>query len=142
MEETKKQAEKFISYVSVHAGKNVFGLSGDLGAGKTLFTKCVAELLGIDAHVTSPTFVIQKRYPIRREGFPYKTLIHIDAYRLESAHELEVLDWKELSSDPSNLILIEWPEKVAEALPQDAPIIRFSFVSEHVRSIEFPAMMA
>lgn len=145
--ETEKIAESFVKYFTLSkAGLNTFGLSGDLGSGKTTFTKSVAKLLCIQEHVTSPTFVIQKIYPLDSQvvpaDFPFKKLIHIDAYRLENAHELAVLDFKKDTEDPSSLILIEWPERIIEALPKDAPIIRFSFVSEHVRTIEFPDMMA
>ncbi len=143
--DTRKLAELFVGYVRSQPAANVFGFSGDLGSGKTAFTKCVAELLGIPDHITSPTFVIEKRYPIDPAAaggnFPFKLLIHIDAYRIESADELGPLGFEEDTKDPSHLILVEWPERVIEALPESAPIIRFSFVSEHVRTIEFPDMM-
>ena len=145
--DTEKLAESFVNHLSVYdGGANIFGFSGDLGSGKTTFTKSVAKLLGIQEHVTSPTFFIQKIYPIDPQvvpaEFPFKKLIHIDAYRLENAHELEVLDFKKDAEDKNNLILIEWPERIIEALPVSTPIIRFLFVSEHVRTIEFPDMMA
>lgn len=141
LEETAAFAAKFIDFVSKNSSHTVFGFSGDLGSGKTAFTQCVARELGVTTHVTSPTFVIQKKYPIAREGFPFKTLIHIDAYRLESGKELETLGFKREMEDLSNLIIIEWPEKVSDIMPSDAPILQFSFVSEDVRTIDFPAMM-
>jgi len=67
-------------------------LSGDLGSGKTAFTKAVAAALGINEMVTSPTYVIEKIYQIAKFGdriSRWGRLIHIDAYRLESARELE-----------------------------------------------------
>ncbi len=140
LEETRSLAERFV-HVLRSMPSNVIGFSGDLGSGKTAFTKCVAEILGITNHVTSPTFVIQKKYPVDKEGFPFKTLVHIDAYRLESGAELSAMKFKEEASDPANLILIEWPEKVIDMLPKETPIVRFSFISEHVRTIEFPDMM-
>ncbi len=143
--DTRKLAELFVSYLKSDSSSNVFGLLGDLGSGKTAFTKCVAELLGISDHVTSPTFVIEKRYPIdpltAGAGLPFKTLIHIDAYRIESADELGPIGFKDDAEDPMHLILVEWPERVLEALPESTPVIRFSFVSEYVRTIEFPDMM-
>ena len=93
-----------------HAG--IILLSGDLGAGKTAFTKELATCLHVREEITSPTFVIQKEYDIRDEESPFKKLIHIDAYRLERKEELEYLGWNELIQNPENLILIEWPEKV------------------------------
>ena len=65
----------------------------------------------------------------------YKRLIHIDAYRLEGAHQLEVLGWKEIVADPSNLILIEWPEMVEGAIPQRAIKIKLGWISETERDI-------
>ena len=141
LEETAELAKHFVDFVSQNPIHSVFGFSGDLGSGKTAFTQCVARELGITGHITSPTFVIQKKYPIDRDGFPFKTLIHIDAYRLENGKELLTLDFKHEFEDSSNLILIEWPEKVADVLPAETPILNFSFISEHVRSVEFPAMM-
>lgn len=138
LEDTRKIAALFVDYLS-SSPSNVFGFSGDLGSGKTTFTQCVAELLGVSGYVTSPTFVIEKIYPIDFAGF--KKLVHIDAYRIENAAELDVLGWEYAVSDKSNLILVEWPERVLESMPPEAPILRFSFVSEHVRTIEFPAMM-
>lgn len=146
LEETQVLAAKFVKFLSAAGADgchphNVFGFSGDLGSGKTAFTKSIAKELGVTEHVTSPTFVIQKRYPIDRPGFPFKTLIHIDAYRLESAHELEVLRFQEEARDPANLILIEWPEKVADILPEDLLTLTFSFVDEQARTIQFPDIM-
>lgn len=89
-------------------------LQGDLGAGKTTFTKAVAQALAIEEEVTSPTFVILKRYPIQNMGdtFPFADLIHVDAYRLKSFLELENIKFREYLNNPKNLILLEWPEMV------------------------------
>ena len=82
----------------------------------------MAKALGVTETVTSPTFVIEKIYPLT--GQKFQQLIHIDAYRLKEAHELEVLGWKELLADSGNLILLEWPERVAELIPEDAITVR------------------
>ena len=103
-------------------------LSGDLGAGKTTFAQGVARGLGVDETVTSPTFVIEKIYGLT--GQKFARFVHVDAYRLESAHELEVLGWREIAHDPSNLIVVEWPEKVAELIPKDATMVRFDIDGE------------
>jgi len=97
------------------SGATIVALSGDLGAGKTTFVQGVAKALGLETQITSPTFVIEKIYTL--EGQQFKRLIHIDAYRLKEAHELEVLGWNEIANNSENLILIEWPEKVAGLLP-------------------------
>ncbi|MHB1086637.1 MAG: tRNA (adenosine(37)-N6)-threonylcarbamoyltransferase complex ATPase subunit type 1 TsaE [Minisyncoccota bacterium] len=105
----------------------VVTLSGELGAGKTTFAQGVALTLGVTETVQSPTFVLEKIYAL--EGSPpaggFTHLVHIDAYRFKSAHELRVLGWEELAREPGNLILIEWPERVAECMPQDAIRLRF-----------------
>lgn len=116
-------------------GAVVLALTGALGAGKTTFTKAFAEACGVPGSVTSPTFVIEKRYALTNKSFDL--LVHIDAYRLESANELEVLGFRKLLTDSSNLILLEWPEKVAEIIPQTARWIRFAHVSESERAITY-----
>lgn len=110
----------------------IITLSGELGAGKTTFVQGIARALGVEENVTSPTFVIEKVYELT--GQKWKHLIHIDAYRLKSAHELEVLGWHEIAQEPGNLIVIEWPERVAALIPADA--IRITFTgSGDIRNI-------
>jgi tRNA threonylcarbamoyladenosine biosynthesis protein TsaE len=101
----------------------VLALSGELGAGKTTFAQGIARTLGVEENVTSPTFVIEKIYQLENQKF--SRLIHIDAYRLNDPHELEVLGWRDIIIDPTNLIVIEWPERVAALIPPEA--IRISF---------------
>ncbi len=117
LEETQKIADDFIKNISPKSDTAfVVGLSGNLGAGKTAFTKCIAKSLGVEETVTSPTFVIEKIYELENQKFSH--LIHIDAYRLESGEELLNLGWQRIISDPKNLILIEWPEKVSSVMPE------------------------
>jgi tRNA threonylcarbamoyladenosine biosynthesis protein TsaE len=97
-------------------------LSGELGAGKTTFTQALARALGVEEAVASPTFVIEKIYRLTRQK--WQRLIHIDAYRLRFAKELAVLGWEELMKDPGDLIVLEWPEKVPELIPDDAVKVR------------------
>ncbi len=134
IDEMYARAADFTRTLHPNSTATVIGLTGDLGAGKTTFAQGVARALGITDPVTSPTFVIEKIY--RLENQPFKQLIHIDAYRLQSAHELRVLGFEEIVRDPSNLILIEWPEKVKEALPNDTQTTNFRFVDEKTREIE------
>ncbi len=90
----------------------IVALSGDLGAGKTAFTKKCAEYFHVADTITSPTFVIQKEYEIKQHTF-LKKMIHIDAYRLEGAAELEYLGWKDNINRSENIIFIEWPTQVS-----------------------------
>lgn len=105
----------------------VIALIGNLGAGKTTFVQKFAKALGISETVTSPTFVILKKYG---------TFIHVDAYRITST-ELLALGFRELVGDPRNVIVIEWADRVMDTLPKDAMIIKFEHVSATKRKISF-----
>ncbi|TAN36520.1 tRNA (adenosine(37)-N6)-threonylcarbamoyltransferase complex ATPase subunit type 1 TsaE [Patescibacteria group bacterium] len=141
LEELRAVADSVLrSFIEMPQKSNatVVGLSGDLGAGKTAFTKCVASILGINEVVTSPTFVLEKGYAIPRGsllGERFTKLIHIDAYRLESEKEMQALEWEALLLDEHNLIFIEWPEQVKGVLPKDIIMISFQYVDEGVRSV-------
>ena len=117
-EELRACAAQFARELRCGEAATLVALSGALGAGKTTFVQGVAAALGIGETVTSPTFVIEKVYEL--DGQKWERLIHIDAYRLKNAHELEVLGWREIIADPANLILLEWPERVPELIPRDA----------------------
>jgi tRNA threonylcarbamoyladenosine biosynthesis protein TsaE len=136
IQETKDIAEKIISAIllnkSPRRGAMVVGLSGDLGAGKTTLVKAIAKLLGIKDKLSSPTFVIMKRYPLKKcEG--YENFFHLDAYRLEKRGDLENLEWKEIIQDPKNLVFIEWPENVKGAIPDGTIYIQISHRGEKER---------
>ncbi len=126
LSDTEKFAESLLSLLpSQGDNATVIGLYGNLGSGKTTFMKFFAKKLLVKEVIQSPTFVIMKSFDIDYKGF--KKLIHIDAYRLESTKELENLGWKELIEDKSNIICIEWPEKVAEVMPSHI-MLRFEYV--------------
>jgi len=129
-------AQSFInSFVPRKEGATLVCLKGDLGAGKTAFTKAAGKALGVMEHITSPTFVLMKRFMIHESGF--RNLIHIDAYRLEKGEQLKKLGWEQLLSDPGNLILLEWPERVFDILPPDALTLNFEFIDEQTRKIYY-----
>ncbi len=109
----------------------IVGLYGNLGAGKTTFTQAVAREMGVVDIVNSPTFVIEKLYETKHSHFI--RLIHIDAYRLANASELQNLNFEALVENKHNLIIIEWPENVKEILPQDHQRIYCEFVDETTR---------
>lgn len=134
-------ASDFLQKIAPANGARVLCLKGDLGAGKTAFVKSVAKALGITEHVTSPTFVIQKTYPIsatsQMPSSIFHSLVHIDAYRLESGDELVKLNWAETCADKGNLIMLEWPERVQDILPKDVTTLNFKFIDETTREIDF-----
>lgn len=137
LEETQKIANDLVTNILDLTGQEekavVVGLYGNLGAGKTTFTQCIAKTLGVEETVTSPTFVIEKIYELTGQKFTH--LIHIDAYRIEKSDELLHLGWQDIISDPHNLILIEWPERVADIMPEHIRV-NFSHISEGSREIE------
>lgn len=140
LEDTKKIAEEIALNLKFNEeGATVVGLYGDLGAGKTTFMKYFAKHFGVEEEVQSPTFIIMRIFEIPKEAqdekCKAKKLVHIDAYRLESGAELLNLGWNELIAHPSNLICIEWPEKVGEILPPHI-MLRFEHSeSENERKI-------
>ena len=135
LKETEAIAKKFLDSLKQGGEATVVGLRGNLGSGKTTFVQCVAKILGVHESVTSPTFVLVKTYPLNAKR--YTLLIHIDAYRLERGEELLKLGWNDLAKNPDNLILLEWPERVADILPQkNYTEISFEFVDDVTRKIE------
>ena len=126
-------AADFVASLKQGDGATVLGFRGDLGAGKTTFTKAVAAALGVTDTITSPTFVIMKHYETAHPQFA--KLTHIDAYRLENGDDLRPLKFSELLHDKDRLIIIEWPEKVADALPANIRFIDFNVATEDTRKI-------
>lgn len=140
--ETAETAKSFLKFLEKNKEKKatIVGLFGDLGSGKTVFVKGVAEALGLKQTVSSPTFVIEKIYKLddyELDIQKFKYLIHIDAYRLNNGEELSNLGWEEISSNHKNLIFIEWPENVKEVLPNNIKKIHFRFVDDKTREIKY-----
>lgn len=80
---------------------DLLALNGELGAGKTTFTRGIGAALGVRGAVTSPTFVLARTHPSASGGAP---LVHVDAYRLSSALELDDLD----IDYPASVVVVEW----------------------------------
>lgn len=102
-------------------GGEVLGLIGDLGAGKTVFSRGLAKGLGIKKKITSPTFVLMRVYPVKKKRI--KFFVHIDAYRIKSARDLEAIGAKEYFGRPDAITVIEWPDKIKKILPKKSKII-------------------
>jgi tRNA threonylcarbamoyladenosine biosynthesis protein TsaE len=142
-EEIKKISEKLLDKISKtkKRGKaKILALSGDLGSGKTTITGEIGRHLGIKSRIISPTFVIMKIYEINKSSKYYlffKKLIHIDAYRFDEADEILKIGWQELQKDKNNLIIVEWPEKIAKHLDNDTYFAKLEHVDEDTRKIEF-----
>lgn len=134
LEETSGIAKLFLDFGSSESGATVVAFFGDLGAGKTTFIQALAKEMEIDEPTTSPTFVIQKSYKAKKY---FDTLIHIDAYRLESGEELSKLRFEETLKLPNALICIEWPDNVKSILPENTKRIICKFIDETTHSYEF-----
>ncbi len=136
LSDTKQIAEEYLKQLPHgQTVAPVIGLRGDLGTGKTAFVQQIANILGITEAITSPTFVIEKIYKL--DNPHYTHLIHIDAYRLEREQEILSLGWNEIIADPKNLIMIEWPEKVAGVMPEYTKYINFTFINDTTRDISY-----
>lgn len=110
--ETKTIASRLAKETKNH----IFAITGDLGAGKTIFSQGFAKGLGITEKIISPTFVLIRQHKIPRSP---KTFYHIDLYRLDQIETIDQLGLEEIWSDPNNIVLIEWAEKLKE-LPKDS----------------------
>ena len=111
----------------------ILALYGELGGGKTTFLQGFAKGLGIKERILSPTFVIFKKFKIQ---YPFFDLFyHIDCYRLKNSKDLLGLGFGEFSSNPKNIIAIEWAEIIEDALPKNKISIHFKIEDEKRRII-------
>ena len=153
--ETREVAAKFAWQILRHKpGKNsvVLGLKGDLGAGKTTFLQGFARGLGIKEKILSPTFIIMKTFQIpaiKTKNHPYqkirssvfsgrgkfKCFYHFDCYRLNNPEEILDLGFKEIISNPENIVAIEWPEKISTILPRNIISIQLEHGAENQRTL-------
>lgn len=117
------------------SGATVFALYGDLGSGKTTFVQSAAKEFGLEDEITSPTFVILKKYNLANKSF--EKFIHVDTYRIDEDKELSTLGFEEDLNNPKNIIFIEWADRVENLLPEGAHKIGFKFIDENTREIEY-----
>jgi tRNA threonylcarbamoyladenosine biosynthesis protein TsaE len=108
---------------------DVILLSGELGAGKTLFVQGIARGLGYDGQVSSKSFVIMGEYQGREK------LYHADLYRLEDPEQVEELALGELTED--GVLAVEWPERGDWAIPAEDLLVSFEVTGEDARRLTF-----
>jgi len=111
----------------------VIALEGELGSGKTTFLQGFAKGLGIKDKILSPTFVILKNFQLSTSNFQH--FYHIDCYRIKKPEELLALGFKEIISNPQNIVAIEWAEKMTKLLPKESIILDFKIKEEKEREI-------
>ena len=138
-EDIEKEARLFVERcISRKARALIVTLSGELGAGKTAFVQAIAKVFGVLDTVTSPTFVVEKVYELPTDtARGFARLVHIDAYRLTGSKELEMLGWQELIAESSNLIFLEWPERVLELIPSDAIRTELKHLENETHSLSY-----
>lgn len=112
----------------------VLALQGPLGAGKTTFIQGFAQGLGIKDRLISPTFVLMRQYTLPKST--YGKLFHLDLYRLDSLQQIKNLGIEEVLSNPQNIVLIEWAEKIAKVLPKKTVWIKLKPLSYEEREID------
>ena len=110
---------------------SVLALSGDLGAGKTTFVQGLAQGLGIDVPIQSPTFVYLNCYEGRLP------LFHFDLYRMKGADDFFALGFDEYF-EVGGVCAIEWPERILSRLPENVWFLSFSY-HENGRKLSFIA---
>lgn len=125
LNETIAFANKLSKFIE---GNFIITLEGDLGAGKTTFTKALGKAIGISQTINSPTFTILKQYP---------NLNHVDAYRLEGLHQ--ELGFEEIF-DEDKLCVIEWAKFIEEFIPKERLSIYIHYVDEEKRIFEINAV--
>lgn len=109
---------------------DVITLEGDLGAGKTTFTRfLIQSLLGPETEVPSPTYTLVQTYDL-----PQGTLWHFDLYRLNDPEEIWELGFEEAES--TGIMIIEWPDRLGPNLPKKHIAIRIQMGEDDVRIVE------
>ena len=103
-------------------GGDIIILKGELGAGKTAFTKGIAEGLGVKNEVTSPTFTLMSVYQVPNHE-TIKEMVHVDTYRLNTFEEILEIGIEEYLGKQDTLMIIEWPEKVDKLLDNKKLIV-------------------
>jgi len=141
-----KLVKKILNSKRLMLNATVVALRGDLGAGKTTFTQGFMKALGVKQRVTSPTFLIVRKYEIStplagqtlRKGSPhFHHAYHFDLYRIQKPKEILDLGFKDIISDPHNILLIEWPERIKKILPKNTIWINFEHgKNEKERSVK------
>lgn len=108
-------------------------LYGELGSGKTTFTKGLAKGLGVVTRIISPTFILHRSHHIDSNLF--KTLNHVDLYRLNDKN-IKSFDLENLLEDRNSVTVIEWPEVIEKTISKKAWKVKFAY-EEEARKVKF-----
>ncbi len=105
---------------------DVLALQGNLGAGKTAFARALLRRLGVKGEVPSPTFTLVQTYDTA--DF---IVHHFDLYRLKSESEVEEIGWDDACTE--GVVIVEWPERCADRLPDNYLLLQFTMNTEGQR---------
>lgn len=114
---------------------DVIAFSAELAGGKTTLIKAIVAHMGYAGAVSSPTFTIERRYPVSYDGI--EEVIHLDFYRL-GGKDLTHIDWSEYLEQPQKLVLVEWPERAESYLPPHTKTITIEVLDEKTRRLQLP----
>ncbi len=128
-EQTQKIAQELASNLQ---GGEILCFSGELGAGKTTFIQGLAKGLEIKENLTSPTFVIFKKYQAKNNLEFY----HFDLYRIQDPQEILDLGFTEIINNKKNITAIEWSEKIKDQIPlKNVIYIKLEYLDKDQRKI-------
>lgn len=131
-----KETEKLGEKLAKRLSERIFALIGELGSGKTTFVKGFAKGLGIKKRIISPSFVFIRQYKIQSSIINHQSfLYHVDLYRLEKPSDAKGLGLEEIWSNPDNMVIIEWAEKIKRLLPKKRIEIYFEYLGKNQRKI-------
>ena len=135
-------AKKFLEKALKEAQENaplIFYLEGELGAGKTHFVKGLAEGLGIMDNITSPTFVLIKKYVISSsdaaQGAGKSVFFHIDCYRMYDSEDARQIGLDKILENPRAIVAVEWAERIADIVPKPHWKLTFQHIDGKTRKI-------
>ncbi|MCK5844508.1 MAG: tRNA (adenosine(37)-N6)-threonylcarbamoyltransferase complex ATPase subunit type 1 TsaE [Victivallales bacterium] len=115
---------------------DIYALKGELGAGKTVFSRGFARALGVVEPVCSPTFTIVQEYSVTRlDKSSLKRLYHMDVYRIQDSSAAFAFGIEDFLNDEDAIKLIEWPERIEDILPTETVRIEIEHLAENRREI-------
>ena len=131
--ELQEAANKLLKFAKK---KNIFFLTGDIGAGKTTFIQSICKLIGTNDKVTSPTFSIVNEYAFRKQDKSEGVIYHIDLYRLKDEEEAIQVGIEEYL-DRGDYVFIEWPQLIEGLGYEDVVKINIQIIENSKRNIIF-----
>jgi len=131
--QTKKIGEILAQEIAKTKLKKVaftIALEGELGSGKTTFLQGFARGLRIKEKILSPTFVIMRKFKIRKKSCDFANFYHIDCYRIGKPKEILELEFREIILNPRNIVAIEWAGRIRKILPKNKIVLKFKFIDK------------